>query len=419
MREDREAHYNTRARDLIVLVGGAATTTLLIISACSNFGGSNTGAPVGAEAAADGTGGETGGEGGGGDAAPNDSSSTCAVAVEPTTAPDAAMCGGVNLQSSDGHCGECNHSCLGLGCTNGACNTVALASQGGSVETVDRGSVYWVAAKRAYRAPVDGGMATLVYEEPRANRDMFQVRLGSGNAANEHLLSQAAIYSLEPDGGSATQLWPPDGGDHANVLSAFAVRTNNVVASHYTGPIYVIDKSTGQSITVTSLTAARAIAILVDGAALYFFTATTADPIVPREIARFENGNLRSLAALPPGARGFAQDETHLYFADEGTQAVYRVSKTTQAQVTPEMVAKWSGPENVVRALGIDNDFLYWVAGQASSSPVFFKSPKCGGSVRRIGARDFTAVSNIVAPLVSDGTYLYWGAGSAIQKTAR
>lgn len=108
-----------------------------------------------------------------------------------------------------------------------------------------------------------------------------------------------------------------------------------------------------------------------------------------------------------------ATDGAYVYLGNDRGE-VSRVA--TALDNAPEIVTRVGDPSRVVRAVAVDESFVYFATGTATSNgPVdVFRAKKCGGRARLI-AKSYMFGDDIVAA----GRYLYLSGASALARVPK
>jgi len=311
-------------------------------------------------------------------------------AVPPKEDPN---CGGalpVDLQSSDTHCGRCNHSCLGAGCAGGLCNIRDVGTP--SPFTYDARSLFGFRDGLALVG--DGPALHRVDVSTGAVSDIatFSTNLIGMQLNGDTILAVAqntGVYTVPWTGGTFTpQLAStlPVGVTSSDEriyfidynLAAVHLIANNAAAPWWTAPA---------SVAIPALTS--------DPKNIYWLAlpkpgadASTSMP----ELRMSPSGAVANpvIRAQPVGApQGLRQNDGFLYWIDGAGKGVYRVE--VEGSSPPTKIAQWSEPPATLRGMAFDETNVYWAVATdgAVSTGNVYSAPKCGGPSRKIATDVF------------------------------
>jgi len=387
---------------VLVLTGGWA------VQACGSFGEGDD-APPGTEA----------GSGDGGDAAVANACTPLSLSPPDAGAPD-AYCEGpqpVELPSDDGHCGVCNHSCLGEGCVGGSCRITELAVDAFIANTpmqvgrVADGTLYTAHGPTIFRTATSGpgaGALTPFVMGAALSIKSFNAPFfakGRGWAS-----SDLGIVSFALDGSIPTlelgEKVDRIASDGSNIFWATA-DTGRV--SKLGTPTPVLDDPSIKSID----------AMASDDDGLFVMVTRKVTGRTDLLALKPDGGTARVLSDLAT-TYVMALDGPHIYWADVDGE-VSRVEKTSTTKEAVMHVPKGvppATPRFVPKGLAVDATSVYVATTDdkdgGTVQAAFYTTQKCGGPARLM-------TSDVIFSygLAVDGDHLYWARASSAARIAK
>jgi cysteine-rich repeat protein len=317
-----------------------------------------------------------------------DDPSDCSQTSAPTCAQgkcacDKTTCGAecVDLSVNANHCGDCNHSCLGGGCSTSKCKPVVLAS--GLTQplriAVAANVVYWTSSTAVMRINTDGtGLATLTsgLSAPYGIAvDSDSVYFSSDGGPPDY----GTVRKVPLAGGAptilATQVYIPrevalDGGKvyfAGYEMGVAAVPING-------GPKTSFASGYGPwAVTVTNSTVFWA---NFDAGSLYKVSTSGGTP------ATF---------AAASGTKNIAASGTTMYFTDSNSVKSVSIFGGTITTLAPTQSTPWG--------IAVDGSGVYWT--NKTSSGTIMRSSAAGIETLATGQGNPTAIA-------LDATAIYW-----------
>ena len=336
---------------------------------------------------------------------------------EDAGAPDAS-CGGpglADLQSSEGNCGVCGHSCLDGGCANGQCNVQDLIPLGfvsnnpPGIGALHDGVLYLAHAGVISRVSVDdaGAPTELLDASALLGANLSPPFLARGLGWT--VADQSELVSFPLDGGGPT----------------VETGSGNVGAIATDGnAVYYADANSRVVRMVGSVTAlytgdasiASIDAMAVDGDGLFLMVGLASVTARSRLLLRSPSGDISMLISDVPQATRMLLDGGYLYWADVAG-AVWRLAKGTtvpqQVMQVPLM------PFPYVKGLVVDAQNVYIVTTEdgngGSVNALFYVGSKCGGPARLLRSGD----SFWGGALLADDHHLFWTHSDGIERMAK
>ena len=324
--------------------------------------------------------------------------------TEDAGAPDASCGGGpgvVDLSSSSGHCGVCDHSCLDEGCETGQCRVAEIVPLGSvtnnppGIGALRNGTLYLAQADTIYRAPSAGGAAAVLLQAST----LAATSLGPPFIAHQRgwtVADQTKLVSFSLLDGGQPQL------EATGNIGALATDGDAV---YWAGAVDGQVRAAGNDLPIfADANVQRVLALAADHDGLYLMVQPKAAGTGAKLIFRDASGQAvrELLSDLSPPTQLVIEDG-HLYWADTGG-AVWRMDKST---LEKQPVTQVPPTRPFVKGLVVDAQSVFVLSTDDGNGGTVQASlhvaSKCGGSPRLLRSDSFWG-----GALLADTHHLYW-----------
>ncbi|MEA2752376.1 MAG: hypothetical protein QOI41_6519 [Myxococcales bacterium] len=333
---------------------------------------------------------------------------------EDAGAPDAS-CGGpgrVDLSSSPGHCGVCNHSCQTEACETGQCHVsdvvpfTFVPNNPPGAGALRAGILYMAQAGIIYQAPATGGSPAMLL----AGATIASTSLSPPFLAHDRLWTvgdQTKLFSFALEGSGLPQ--------HEADGRVGAVATDGDVvywANADNGEV----RAVGNAVALLSDANIQGVyTMAADRDGLFLIVQPKAAGTKGKLLQRDANGQAvrELLSDLTPSTQ-MTIEGGHVYWADTGG-AVWRMEKAT---LQKEPVTQVPANRAFVKGLVVDAENVFVVTTDDGNGGTVTASlhvaSKCGGPARLLRSDTFWG-----GALLADAQHLYWSHSTAIARMAK
>lgn len=318
-------------------------------------------------------------------------------------APDASCgeAGVVDLSSSAGHCGVCNHSCANEGCETGQCRVTDIVTVGfvannpPGVGALRNGTLFFAQADTVYQAPSAGGGAVPVLMASAVGA----TSLSAPFIARERgwtVADQKKLVSFSLDGAGQPQV------EAMGSMGALATDGTTVYwANVDNGQVRVV----GNDVPIFADANVQGVyAMATDEHGLYLMVLPKAAGSTAKLLLRDPSGQaVRELLADLGRPIQLIIEGGHVYWSDTGG-AVWRMD---QATLQKEPVTQVDAARPFIKGFVVDAQSVFTVSAVdgngGSVQASLHVAPKCGGPARLLRSDSFWG-----GALLGDAAYLYW-----------
>lgn len=331
--------------------------------------------------------------------------------TEDAGAPDASCgeAGVVDLSSSAGHCGVCNHSCLNEGCETGQCHVSEIVTLGfvtnnpPGIGALRNGTLYIAQAGTISQAPSAGGTAAPLLQASAVGA----TSLSPPFIAHERgwtVADQKKLVSFPLDGGGQPQT------EASGSMGALATDGDTVYwANADNGQV----RAVGNDVPVFSDANVQGVyTMATDRDGLYLMVQPKPAGTGTKLLLRDPSGQaVRELLSDLGRPTQMTIEGGHLYWADTGG-AVWRMDKST---LQKEPVTQVPPTRPFVKGLAVDAQSVFVLTTDDGNGGTVQASlhvaPKCGGPVWLLRSDTFWG-----GGLLADADHLYWSHSSAVAR---
>jgi hypothetical protein len=318
-------------------------------------------------------------------------------------APDASCgeAGVVDLSSSTGHCGTCNHSCANEGCETGQCRVSDIVTVGfitnnpPAVGALRNGTLYFAQADTVYQAPGAGGAAAPVLKASAVSASSLSAPFIARDRGWT-LADQKALVSFALDGSGQSQV------EATGSIGAIATDGTAVYwANADNGQVRVV----GNDVPIFADANVQSVyAMATDEHGLYLMVMPKAAGASAKLLLRDPSGQaVRELLADLVRPIQLLIEGGHLYWSDTGG-GIWRMD---QAALQKAPVTQVDPARPFIKGFVVDAQSVFMVSSEdgngGSVQSSFHAASKCGGPARLLRSDSFWG-----GALVADTDHLYW-----------